>query len=63
MGRSDELGYAYNRTVTVANSGNRSAHDMFYEETPQSSPIPFLEPGFCKSWRTNSKSKRVLVRT
>ena len=33
---------AYNRTATVANSGNRSPHEMFYGETPQSSSIPFL---------------------
>ena len=36
---------AYNRTATVANSGNRSPHEMFYEEIPQNSPIPFLKPG------------------
>ena len=39
---------AYNRTAKVAHSGNRSPHEMFYGETPQSSPIPFLKPGFCK---------------
>ena len=44
---------AYNRTATVANSGNRSPQEMFYGETPQSSPIPFLKPGFCKFKRTN----------
>ena len=44
---------AYNRTATVAISGNRSPHEMFYEETPQSSPIPFLKPGFYKLKRTN----------
>ena len=26
---------AYNRTATVANSGNRSPHEMFYGVTPQ----------------------------
>ena len=44
---------AYNRTATVANSGNRSPHEMFYGVAPQSSPIPFLKPGFCKFKRTN----------
>ena len=44
---------AYNRTETVTNSGNRSPHEMFYGVTPQSSPIPFLKPGFCKFKRTN----------
>ena len=44
---------AYNRTATVANSSNRSRHEMFYGVTPQSSPIPFLKPGFCKFKRTN----------
>ena len=43
----------YNGTVTAANSGNRSPHEMFYGETPQPSPIPFLKPGFCKFKRTN----------
>ena len=45
---------AYNRSATVANSGNRSPHEMFYGVTPQSSPIPFLKPGFCKFKRTNN---------
>ena len=59
---------ACNRTTTVANSGNRSLHEMFCGETPQSSPIPLLKPGFCKFERTNkmdrsSESKRVLVQT
>ena len=44
---------AYNRTATVANSGNRSPHEMFYGVTPQSSPIPFLKPAFCKFKRAN----------
>ena len=44
---------AYNRTATVANSGNRSPHEMFYGVTPQSSPMPFLKPGFCKFKRGN----------
>ena len=44
---------AYNRTATVANSGNRSPQEIFYGETPQSSPISFLKPGFCKFKRTN----------
>ncbi|CAM9569949.1 unnamed protein product [Ascophyllum nodosum] len=44
---------AYNQIATVANSGNRSPHEMFYGETPRSSPIPFLKPGFCKFKRTN----------
>ena len=44
---------AYNRTAIVANSGDRSPHEMFYRVTPQSSPIPFLKPGFCKFKRTN----------
>ena len=43
----------YNRTATVANSGNRSPHEMFYGVTSQSSPIPFLKPGFCKFKLTN----------
>ena len=33
----------YNRTATVANSGNRSPHEMFYGENPQSSPIPLFK--------------------
>ena len=49
---------AYNRTATVANSGNRSPHEMFYGVTPQSSPIPFLKPGFCKSKRTNKMNPK-----
>ena len=44
---------AYNQTATVANSINRSPHEMLYGETPQSSPIPFLKPGYCKFKRTN----------
>ena len=44
---------AYNRTARVANPGNRSPHDIFYGVTPQSSPIPFLKPGFCKFKRAN----------
>ena len=44
---------AYNRTATVANPGNRSPHEIFYGVTPQSSPIPFLKPGFCKFKRAN----------
>ena len=43
---------AYNRTATVAISGNRSPHEMFYGVTPQSSSIRFLKPGFCKFRRT-----------
>ena len=43
---------AYNRTATVANSGNRSPHEIFYGVTLQSSPIPFLTPGFYKFKRT-----------
>ena len=39
---------AYHRAATVANSGNRSLHEMFYGEIPQNSPIPFLKPGYCK---------------
>ena len=69
---------AYNRTATVANSGNRSPHEMFYGVTPQSSPIPFLKPRFCTNKMDPkarecfylgparnhpSESKRVLVRT
>ena len=54
MGGGDELGlYAYNRTATVANPGNRSPHEMFYGEIPQNSPIPFLKPGYCKYKRMN----------
>ena len=49
---------AYNRTATVANSGNRSPHEMFYEKTPQSSPIPFLKPGFCKFKRTDKMDQK-----
>ena len=44
---------AYNRIATVASSGNRSPHEMFYGVTSQSSPIPFLKPGFCKFKRAN----------
>ena len=44
---------AYNRTATVANSGNRSPYEMFYRESSQSSLIHFLKPGFYKSKRTN----------
>ena len=44
---------AYNRTATVAKSGNRSPDEMFLGETPQSSLIPFLKPRFCKFKRTN----------
>ena len=44
---------AYNRTATVAKSGNRFPHEMFYGVTPQSSPIPFLKPGSCKFKRAN----------
>ena len=32
---------AYNRTAAVTTSGIHSPHEMFYEQTPQSSPIPF----------------------
>ena len=46
----------YNRTATVANSGNRSPHEMFYGRTPQSSPIPFLKP------ETDSASPSVQIR-
>ena len=45
--------YVYNRTATVANSGNRSPHETYYEVTPQSSPIPFAKPGFCTFKCTN----------
>ena len=44
---------AFNRTATEANSGNRSPHEMIYRETSQSSPMPFLKPGFSKFKRTN----------
>ena len=45
---------AYSRAATVANSGNSSPpYEMFYGETSQSSPMPFLKPGFCKFKRTN----------
>ena len=44
---------AYNCIATVASSGNCSPHETFYGVTPQSSPIPFLKPGFCKFKRTN----------
>ena len=50
---------AYNRTATVANSSNRSPHEMFYGETPQSSPIPFLKPRFCKLKPTNKMDPEV----
>ena len=49
---------AYNRTAIVANSGNRSPHEIFYGETPLSSPIPFLKPGFCKFKRTNKTDSK-----
>ena len=49
---------AYNRTATVANSGNRSPHEMFYGVTSQSSPIPFLKQGFCKFKRANKMDPR-----
>ena len=49
---------AYNRTATVANSGNRSPHEMFYGETLQSSPIPFLKLAFCKLKRTNKRDPK-----
>ena len=45
---------AYNRTATIANSGNRSPHEVSCGKTSQSSPIPFLKPGFCKFKRTNN---------
>ena len=38
---------AYNRTATVANP------EMFYGKNPETSPIPFLKPGYYKSKRTN----------
>ena len=44
---------AYIRTATIANPGNRSPYEMFYGEPPQTSPIPFLKPGFCKHKRIN----------
>ena len=44
---------AYNRTATVANPGSRSPYEMFYGNPPQTSPIPFLKPGFCKYKRMN----------
>ena len=40
---------AYNRTATVANPENRSPYEMFYGKIPQTSPIPFLQPGYYKS--------------
>ena len=49
---------AFNRTATVANSGNRSPHEIFYGVAPESSPIPFLKPGFCKSKRTNKMDSK-----
>ena len=33
---------AYNRTVTVANPGNRSPHEIFYGEILHTSPTPFM---------------------
>ena len=44
---------AYDRTSTVGSSRNRSPYEMFYGEPSQTSPIPFLKPGFCKCKRTN----------
>ena len=44
---------AYNRTATVGNSRNCSPHEMSYGEPSQTSPIPFLKPGFCNCKRTN----------
>ena len=51
---------AYNCTVTVANPGNSSSHKMFYGEIPQTSPIHFLKPGYCKykcTSRMNPKAR------
>ena len=44
---------AYNRTATVASSGDCSPHEMFYGVTPQSSPISFQKSGSCKFKRAN----------
>ena len=44
---------AYNHAATVGNSRNRSPYEMFYGEPSQTSPIPFLKPGFCKYERMN----------
>ena len=54
---------AYHRTATVANSGNRSPHEIFYGEPSQTSPIPFLKPGFCEYQRMSKMdaSKRVFI--
>ena len=43
----------YNRTATVADTGNRSPREMFYGEIPENSPIPFLKRGYCKYKRVN----------
>ena len=40
---------AYNRTATIANSGNRSPHEVSCGKTSQSSPIPFLNRGSVSS--------------
>ena len=44
---------AYNRIATVGNSRNRSPYEIFYREPSQTSPIPFLKPGFCNYKRMN----------
>ena len=44
---------AYNWTATVANPGNCSPHEMFYEEISQNRPIPFLKPVYRKYKRMN----------
>ena len=48
---------AYNWTATVVDPGNRSPHDMFYVEIPQTSPIPFLKPGSGKYKRIKMDPK------
>ena len=43
----------YNHAPTVGNSRNRVPYEIFYGEPSQTSPIPFLNPGFCKYKRMN----------
>lgn len=45
--------HALNCTTASANPGNKSPHEMWHGSPPDSSPFPFLKPGFCREKRTN----------
>ena len=54
MGRGDELGLRCVQPNCDSSEFRQcSPHEIFYGETPQSSPIPFLKSGFYKFERTN----------